>query len=139
MNKFYILIVSLIFSVSAFAYNFTGKTFKGIYEEDGRELGTITFAFKANNKCSSTLTVRGQGTKHGTLLWEVSGDFINLYEPATGDYMYLEIYKDCDDDGDCVDCLLIKDDYGNVAMMLYEVKTSTKKSSTKKSSGKKKR
>lgn len=137
MNRFVIFLLALFFSISAFAYNFTGKTFRGTCDDGYGGEAVVTFSFKANNKCSSTLKIPGQKTQYGNLIWEVAGGFINLFEVGNGDYMYLTIDQDCDDDGDCGEIYLVAcDSNGMAAMELYEVKNPSKNNSKKRSSKK---
>lgn len=139
MNRIATLILSLFISFSALAVDFTGKTYKGTSELVDGTKATLTLVFRANNKVSSTLTQTGKRTRSATLLWEEAGDYINLYEPATGDLMVLGIENDYDDDGNYTGLALIcYDSYGNESMRLRQVKSApSQKAKTKKSTGKK--
>lgn len=122
---------------SAYAFNFTGKTFRGSSELADGTKATVTYVFRANNRLTGTIAQTGKNTKTYTnLYWEVSGGFINIYEPATGDFSYLGIMDDCDDDGDCEGVILIGyDSWGNESMYFSEVKSAPAKK-TSKSGGK---
>lgn len=136
MNRIITLILSLLISFSALAFNFTGKTFRGTNVFPDGSKATITFVFRANNKVSSTLSRTGSRTQSTTLLWEESGDFINFYDPATGDLMVFGVEDEYDDNGNFSGVALIGyDSLGNEAMRLRQVKSSP----AKKSSGKKRK
>ncbi|MDE6271580.1 MAG: hypothetical protein K2M31_01055 [Muribaculaceae bacterium] len=131
MKRFFIFLCSLIITLSSFAYNFGGKTFKGTETIPGGGKISVTMSFRTDGHATGSYTYGGK-TKTGKLLWEVSGDYINLYEPATGDQSYLGI----DYDGNNV-YLIFYDNYGNEAMYLYP--SASGSSSSKKSSSKKRK
>lgn len=135
MRKIICLIFAGLMAVSASAFNFVGKTFRGSSELDDGSVATITYVFRANNKLTSTLAQTGKRTQmYSNLMWEVSGEYINIYEPATGGVSYLGIEQDCDDHGDCDGVILVGyDSWGNEAMYFDEVKKPAAKKSGKKS------
>ena len=136
MNRLETVILSMLISVSAFAFNFTGKTFRGTNVFPDGSKATITFVFRGNNKVSSTLSRTGSRTQSTTLLWEEAGDFINFYEPATGDLMVFGVEDEYDDNGNFSGVVLIGyDSLGHEAMRLRQVKSTP----AKKSSGKKRK
>ena len=141
MKKFICSFCALLFAASGFAFNFVGKTFRGSAVLDDGSTVTVTYVFKANGRLSCSFTQTGKRTNSSNgLLWEVSGDYINVYEPATGDFTYLRIEEDCDDDGDCDGVILVGfDSMGNEAMYFDQVKSAPKSNKAKKSTKKSKK
>ena len=134
MIRLFTIALSFLLSISAFAFNFIGKTFRGTSVLPNGAKATITFVFRSSNRATSTLSVTGKRAETASLLWEESGEYINFYEPSTGDFMAFGV----EEDGDGV-ALIGYDSLGNEAMRLTQVKsTAAKKSGTKKSTTRKK-
>lgn len=117
MKKFLSFLLSLMVSISAMAFDFTGKTFRGTETVDGAKV-TITYRFKANNRASATLAISGQRPYNDNIYWEVSGGYINIVD-STGDYGYMLI-----DEEEGKTILIAFDSYGNEAMRFYQVAAS---------------
>lgn len=119
MKRIIVLFFSIMAVISAFAFDFTGKTFRGTSSMNGTKV-TITYRFKANNRLSSTLSVQGQKPlSDNGMHWEISGDFINIFD-STGDMTYMHISES---DGKTV--LIAFDSYGKEAMVFKQVPTSS--------------
>ncbi len=120
MKKIISILAVLLITITAFAYDFTGKTFRGTAEAYTGKKMTVTAKFRTNSRL--TMTTSGGGIKPMTdagMMWEVSGDFINLYD-SSGTCSYLAI--DEDDNGEIT--LSMCDDFGNPYITLREVKAS---------------
>ncbi|MDE6193957.1 MAG: hypothetical protein K2M83_08245 [Muribaculaceae bacterium] len=128
MKRLIFLLMSVVVAVAAFAFDFTGKTFRGNGSMGGTKV-TVTYRFKANNRMTGTIAIQGQkpDTDSG-MHWEISGDYMNIYD-STGDRSYMEISES---DGKPI--LIAFDSYGNEAMVFKQVQASpaSKKSSSKK-------
>ena len=129
MKRMLVTLFSVMMAVAAFAFDFTGKTFRGTSSMNGTKV-TITYRFKANNRMSGTIAIQGQkpDTDSG-MHWEISGDYMNIYD-STGDMSYMEISEP---EGKPV--LIAFDSNGREAMVFRQVTSS---SSSKKSTSKKK-
>lgn len=119
MKRFVAMLASVVVAVAAFAFDFTGKTFRGETTMDGVKV-TITYRFKAGNRLSGTLAIQGRKpqTDNG-MIWEVSGDYINIFD-STGDMSYMQISGA--EYGNPV--LTAFDSYGREAMTFYQVKSA---------------
>lgn len=113
------MLASVVVAVAAFAFDFTGKTFRGETTMDGVKV-TITYRFKAGNRLSGTLAIQGRKpqTDNG-MIWEVSGDYINIFD-STGDMSYMQISGA--EYGNPV--LTAFDSYGREVMTFYQVKSA---------------
>ena len=129
MKRMLVTLFSVMMAVAAFAFDFTGKTFRGTSSMNGTKV-TITYRFKANNRMSGTIAIQGQkpDTDSG-MHWEISGDYMNIYD-STGDMSYMEISES---EGKPV--LIAFDSNGREAMVFRQ---ETSSSSSKKSTSKKK-
>ncbi|MDE7351146.1 MAG: hypothetical protein K2N25_08765 [Muribaculaceae bacterium] len=129
MKKLLCLLFGSFLAISAYAFDFAGKTFRGNGSMGGTKV-TITYRFKANNRMSATISIQGQKPESDNgMHWEISGDYMNIYD-STGDMTYMEISEQ---DGKPV--LIAFDSYGNEAMVFKQVQAS---STSKKSTSKKK-
>ncbi|MDE5849683.1 MAG: hypothetical protein K2H38_06035 [Muribaculaceae bacterium] len=129
MKKVLVFLLCVVATIASFAYDFTGKTFRGSGSMGGTKV-TITYRFKANNRMSATISIQGQKPESDNgMHWEISGDYMNIYD-STGDMTYMEISEQ---DGKPV--LIAFDSYGNEAMVFKQVQAS---STSKKSTSKKK-
>lgn len=126
-------ILSLFLSLPTLAFNFAGKTFKGEMDLVDGSKAVVTLSFRANNRCYGTTKQTGKKAQSASLMWEIAGDYMNLYEIANGDLMVLGIDEDCDHDGDCETILLGYDSGGQIVCEFYQVSTVSQKSSSKKS------
>lgn len=132
MKRILSILLALCMTVSAMAYSFTGKTFKGTTDINGSEL-TLTIRFKTSEKASMSYSGKGlRSQSDSNIYWQLSGDVINLVD-STGGISYLMIERDEEDNI----LLCMQDDYGNYAICLQEVKGAP--DTKKKSTGKKKR
>lgn len=116
MRRFFMLLMVAFVAVAAFAFDFTGKTFQGTSMVNETKV-TITYRFKANNRMSATLSVQGQKPETYSGMWEISGDYMNIFD-STGDMSYMEISYS---DGEPV--LIAFDSYGREAMIFKQVKS----------------
>ncbi len=128
MKRIAILLFGIFLAISAFAFDFTGKTFRGTTTMNGAKV-TITYRFKANNRMSGTLSIQGQKPDvDNGMHWEISGDYMNIYD-STGDVTYMEISEA---DGKTV--LIAFDSAGREAMVFKQVvsKPASKSGASKK-------
>ena len=115
MKRISFLLLGIVSAICAFAFDFTGKTFRGTSSMGGTKV-TITYRFKANNRMSGTLAIQGQKPDNDNgMHWEISGDYMNIYD-SNGDRTYMEISEQ---DGKTV--LIAFDSYGNEAMVFKQV------------------
>lgn len=118
MRKLISFIVCVFVAITAMAFDFTGKTFRGSTTMNGKKV-TITYKFKANHRMSGTLSMAGSPSETDSgMQWEVSGDYLNFYD-STGDYSYMKLEEE---NGEII--LIAFDSYGNPAMTFRQV-TST--------------
>lgn len=133
MKRLLTLTGTLLVTLSSFAFNFIGKTFRGTNELD--EPMSITFT--TSEKAKVYLKLKGQKAESGTIYWEVSGDYINLYDPQSG-LFFMALGIDEDDYNNIA--LVGYDHNGRPTIYLEQVKSApSSKSSSKKSSSKKRR
>lgn len=93
MRKVISFIVCVLVAVTAMAFDFTGKTFRGSTTMNGKKV-TITYKFKANHRMSGTVAIAGSPSETDSgMQWEVSGDYLNFYD-STGDYSYMKIEEE---------------------------------------------
>ncbi|MBD5230992.1 MAG: hypothetical protein HDS66_02390 [Bacteroidales bacterium] len=130
MKRIIFMLLAVLISLSAAAFNFTGKTFRAVRSEDGITL-TATIKFYANNRASLSYNAPGHGSATDPhALWEVSGDYVNIID-ATGDLSVLGI----DEDEQGV-YLIMYDQNGYPYLVYREVKTAPKSGGAKRKTGK---
>lgn len=126
MKKFITLLFAMLISITAMAYDFTGKTFKGTSTTNKGTTATVTLKFRANNRATMAYSGKGYGSQSDSnMYWEVSGDYINIMDSA-GNIEYLAIDYE---DGKVT--LSMLDDYGDAYLTLREAAASTGKSTSK--------
>lgn len=128
MKKLITLLVAVVFTVSAYAFDFGGKTFSGTISQDGVRV-KMTYVLKSNGRVSASMTVNGR-TQTGQGTWQVSGDYLYLVND-TGDTEVVEIGEE---NGKTV--LYEIDEYGNHIMTLRQTAAG---SGSKKTNGSKKK
>lgn len=117
MRRIIFLFVSLLISMSAMAYSFVGKTFSGTADNENGK-ATVSIVFKAGDKGTVTTVVNGKRMSDA-ILWEVSGDYINLYDRYGNLCYFLQI----DYDGENP-VLGLQDNNGYVVMWLSQSKAA---------------
>ncbi len=126
MKKFITFLFAMLISITAMAYDFTGKTFKGTAPTNMGTTATVTVKFRANNRATIAYSGKGYGShSDSNVYWEVSGDFINLMD-SSGSIDYLAIGYE---DGKVT--LSMLDDYGDAYLTMKEAAASTGKSTSK--------
>lgn len=125
LKRITLLLLSVILGISAFAFDFVGKTYKGKNPDNS----VMTISFRSNGRAPSTITSNGRKIYSATMGWEISGDFINLYDPKSGEVFYLAITQDCDESENCEVVLVIPSQYGGYGTKFYQVKSSGSSSS----------
>lgn len=130
MKKIFLMLIGLLISFSAFAFDFTGKTFRAVRSEDGIKL-TATVQFRANNRAVLSYSATGMRSQtDSNAIWEDVGDWINIID-STGDLMVWRIEED--EDGVV---LVMTDQIGHPYLVFHQVKTAPKATGTKKKSRK---
>ncbi|MDE7414531.1 MAG: hypothetical protein K2N05_12200 [Muribaculaceae bacterium] len=132
LHRGIMLVLTLVMSLSSFAFDFTGKTFKGSRTE-GKDKLTLTIRFMANHRASATMAITGEKTKSDSnFYWEISGDYINFYDsngnPA---YILIDWGKDYGEEWD-VPQLDVLTPAGDVLVTLKYTPTTSSSSSKKK-------
>ena len=122
MKKILMLLMATAVSLSAMAFNFAGKTFRGTTED--ADAGTMTVKFRNGSRMTITVAAKGMRTQTVSAQYEQSGGIINVYHNNGAiDYLYLA------DTEDGISMYIV-DDYGNPALWLYEIKSSPAKESS---------
>lgn len=111
----------LVMAVTAFAYSFTGKTYKG--DLPG---GSMTVKFTSASRGTMTLKANGQ-SESKSFRYEVSGQIINLYVNGGIDYIYIDTDQDYGNDA-----IYMVDPYGNPYIVLERTASSSGTSKKKK-------
>lgn len=95
MKKFFLILVGLLISFSAFAFDFTGKTFRAVRSEDSIKL-TATVQFRANDRAVLSYSATGMRTQtDSNAICEDVGDWVNIID-STGDLSVWRIEEDED-------------------------------------------
>lgn len=122
MKRFSLLILALALAATAMAYNFAGKTYRAVKENesDGRK-AVITLTFTS----ASRGTMKSGGDVNASTLpfrYEVSGEVLNMYtNDGSCDYIYIDTHHEYGED-----CLYLLDPYGNVFLVFERVATPAK-------------
>ena len=128
MKRVIFLLVAIMVSVSAMAFDFAGKTFKAKRSENGITL-TVTAKFMSGGRCSMTYTATGMKSQSDpNMYWEEAGDWLNIMD-STGDLSVWSINED--EEGIY---LIMYDQSGYPYLEFRQVKTAPK--SAGKSAGK---
>lgn len=132
LNRPITFILSLCLALSAFAFDFAGKSFRVQLPAENGKKAEMTLTFKQNGRATGVIKLGGKNVHSAGMMWEVSGDIINLYDLNTGQTEYLTINYEMGNNGNYDVVLIVDDPYGNNGLVLRQIDTPAAKKSTKK-------